>query len=233
MELRPFRAIRFSPTAMGAAPVHIARIIDPGGDAAAASGQFRQWLADGTLWKERRPGLWLYSQTHDRGGAPLVLRFLIGLVRVDPAGDITLPSDDPEPDAAPARGLPILRELKADFEPALVLTRAPLTAALATTRRPELSLASDGIRHDALRVNDFAEHVELQGLVKSAEATLADGREAWEAAREMARDAAAAKLPGAKYKLCAIIEENAVGGFSEPPRVYAGLWGFSLEDPVY
>lgn len=233
MELRPFRAIRFSPTAMGGAPGHVARLTDSGGDAAAASGQLRQWFAEGTVWKERRPGLWFYSQTHDRGGAPLVLRFLIGVVRVDPAGDITLPPEDSEPAEAPAARLPVLRELKADFEPALVLTRAPLTAALATTRRPELSLASDGIRHDALRINDFAEHVELQGLVKNAEATLADGREGWEAAREMARDAAAAKLPGAKYKLCAIIEENAIGGLTEPPRVYAGLWGFSLEDPVY
>jgi hypothetical protein len=233
VELRPFRAIRFSPAAMGEAPGHVERLTDPGGDTAAASGQLRQWLADGTLWKERRPGLWLYSQTHDRVGAPVVLRFLIGLVRVDPAGDITVSSNDSARVAAPARRLPVLRELKADFEPALVLTRAPLTAALATTRRPELSLASAGVRHDALRIIDFAEHVELQGLVKNAEATLADGRDGWEAAREMARDAAAAKLPGAKYKLCAVIEENAVGGFSTPPRVYAGLWGFSLEDPVY
>jgi hypothetical protein len=230
MELRPFRAIRFSSAA--AAAEKAARLTDPGADAAAAAAQLKQWLAEGTLWKERRPGLWLYSQTHARVGAPLVLRFLIGLVRVDPARDIDLP-ETPEAAQPPADRLGLLRELKADLEPSLVLTRAPLTAALATTRRPELSLPDDGIRHDALRIEDFAQHVELQGLVKNAEATLAAGREGWEAAREIARDAAAAKLPGAKYKLCAIIEEKDIAALEKAPLLHPGLWGFSLEDPVY
>ena len=92
-------------------------------------------------------------------------------------------------------------------------------------------LDPEGVRHDLLRITDYAEHVELQGLVKNAEATLVVGREDWEAARELAKDAAAAKMPGARYKLCAIAEESAVAGGL--PRMYAGFFGFSVEDPVY
>jgi hypothetical protein len=251
MELRPFRAIRFSPaiiarngletliapvdsggaSAPGPAPAeNAARLVftEPPAEAAAA---FKQWLAAGTLWKERRPGMWQHRQTLGTPEAPVVLRMLVGLVRVDQPGDVELHE-------APAelrdRRLARLRELKADFEPALILTRAPLTAALATTRRPDHSVTdAEGARHDLLRITDYAEHVELQGLVKNAEATLVTGAGDWEAARELAKDAAAAKMPGARYKLCAIAEESAVAGLSRPPRLYAGFWGFALEDPVY
>ena len=152
---------------------------------------------------------------------------------MDPPGDVQLPEESPASEARDRR-LARLRELKADFEPALIFTRAPLTAALATTRRPDQSVTdADGVRHDLVRITDYAEHVELQGLVKNAEARLVTGGEDWEAARELAKDAAAAKMPGARYKLCAIVEESAAAALGRLPRTYAGFWGFALEDPVY
>ena len=255
MELRPFRAIRFSPAIIArqgletliapaypegppaaegtGATENAARLIAPEPPAAAET--FRQWLAAGTLWKERRPGMWLHRQTLGTR-TPAVIRLLVGLVRVDGAGAVgavELPTQETGPEARDRR-LARLREIKADFEPALILTRAPLTAALATTRRPDHSvLDAEGVRHDLLRITDYAEHVELQGLVKNAEATLVTGGEDWEAGRELAKDAVAAKMPGARYKLCAIAEESAVAGLERPPRLYAGFFGFSVEDPVY
>lgn len=231
MELRPFRAIRFSPAII--ARQGLETLISPvHPEGAPPVETFRQWLADGTLWKERRPGMWLHRQTLGTG-TPAMIRLLVGLVRVDGAGAVELPAQETGPEARDRR-LARLREIKADFEPALILTRAPLTAALATTRRPDHSvLDPEGVRHDLLRITDYAEHVELQGLVKNAEATLVTGGEDWDAGRELAKDAVAAKMPGARYKLCAIAEESAVAGLDRLPRMYAGFFGFSVEDPVY
>src|SRR6266705_125005 len=171
VELRPFRSIRYSratiaerglasliapppdrdAAATGAlpAPGNIARLTsaeDP--DAAAAT--LKNWLAGGILDKERRPGLWSYRQTFVHEGATLVRDALVGLVRLEGAGKGSLLRLE-EPD------------------PALLLTRAPLSGRLATTRRSDLTaLDSAGVRHDAYRITDFAAHVELQGLVKNA-----------------------------------------------------------------
>jgi len=230
MELRPFRAIRFSPEAFPDAAIRIAELTQPGQDPAAASVRLKEWMDGGILWKERRPGMWQYVQTEERAGTPRVVRMLVGVVRVEPKGDVVItgPEEDPSEER---RGL--LGGLRADFEPALVATRAPLTAALMTTRRPDHTVADGGRRHDLLRITDYAEHVELQGLVKNAEATLRDGRAGWDAARALSQDPAAAKLPGAKYKLCAIVEENELADRPEPLRLAAGFFGFSVEDPVY
>jgi uncharacterized protein (DUF1015 family) len=115
-----------------------------------------------------------------------------------------------EPDVAlRERPLGLLRALKADFALPLVLTHAPLAGPLTTTRVPDLT-ATDrtGTRHDAFRITDYAAHVELQGLVKNAEAIIAEGLDLFEAAIEYSKDPAAAKFVGAKYKLCAIVDAD-------------------------
>ncbi len=262
VELRPFRSLRFSPrvigerglerliappasqisaelvkTLYGAAAENIARITVPPaapGDPNAAAQTLQSWLSQGILSKERRPGLWIYRQSLGQNGATLVLSLLVGLVRLlEAEAGVELP---PEP--APARSreerLAFVKTLRADFEPCLLVTKAPLSGALATTRQPDISATdASGVRHDALRINDFAQHVELQGLVKNAEVVLAQGRDLWEAARDFAKDPAAAKLSGAKYKLCAILDEAFVRSAGRLPVPYSGLFGFSLEDPVY
>jgi len=111
MELRPFRSIRFSPKVLKArglsavfappydqigpakrdvlyaqAPENIVRIVSrkPDGEdvyAAAAKTQ-ADWLADGTLEKERRPALWIYRQTFTDGGQTFVRDALVGLVKL-------------------------------------------------------------------------------------------------------------------------------------------------------
>ena len=97
------------------------------------------------------------------------------------------------------------------------MTRAPLAAALSTRRRPQLTATDpDGVRHDAFRIDDYAAHVELQGLVKNAEAIIADGHHRYETALAFAADPAAEKLPGAKYKLCAIVDMASPGLIVRP-----------------
>lgn len=263
MELRPFRSIRFSPETIrerglpsliappssglteearqrleAAAPENIIRITSPaqppGDSGKHAAETLKLWLAEGVLLKERRPGLWLYRQSFQEEGHSVVLPLLVGLVRLAAgAGEIELP-EEPAPAETKEKQLALLRDTKADLQPSLLVTRAPLADALATTRRPDLS-ATDaaGVRHDALRISDYAQHVELQGLVKNAEASLAGGLDLYEAAREFSKDASAAKLSGAKYKLCAIIGEASLAAAKRPPAIYAGLFGVSLEDPVY
>jgi hypothetical protein len=123
--------------------------------------------------------------------------------------------------------------MKADFEPSLLRIRAPVAAALSSRRSPELSATdAQGVRHDARRIIDFAEHVELQGLVKHSEAAVAADVEAFEAARQFANGPAAARLPGARYKLCAILDESLLSD-APLPAIPRGLFGFSLEDAVY
>ena len=246
MELRPFRSIRFSPRVIrerglsavfappydqisparqealyAQAPENIVRVTHPrrdGGDPyAAAAATLREWLANGTLEKERRPGLWNYRQTFSEEGRTFVRDALVGLVRLTDyeKGDIrpherTLakPKED---------RLALLSATKADLELVFLMTRAPLAAALSTRRRPQFSATDpDGVRHDAFRIDDYAAHVELQGVVKNAEAIIADGHHRYETALAFAADPAAEKMPGAKYKLCAIVDMTSPGLIVRP-----------------
>jgi uncharacterized protein (DUF1015 family) len=112
MELRPFRSIRFSPRVIrerglsavfappydqispelqdrlySRAPENIVRVTHPkrGGEDpyAEAAKTLSDWLAGGTLEKERRPALWTYRQTFSDGGRTFVRDALVGLVRLE------------------------------------------------------------------------------------------------------------------------------------------------------
>ncbi len=262
MELRPFRSLRYSPRIVSerglsaliapptaklrqedrrlseAAPENISRIIRPPQDAGephASTGEtLKQWLAEGILQKERRPGLWIYRQSFEEAGRTIVLDLLVGLLRLDESAPRVAWPEDTAATKAKEEHLALLRAMRADFELSLLLTRAPLAGPLSTTRCPDLSaFDSDGVRHDALRINDYAEHVELQGLVKNVETVLASGLDGYEAARQFSQDPEAAKLPGAKFKLCAILDEVFLKESKRSPVPYCGLFGFSLEDSVY
>ena len=185
-------------------------------------------------FKERRPGLWIDRQVFGHGDSALVLPLLVGLVRLGDSAGVTSSGEEP-PTETISKRVGELVSAKSDAEPCLVLTRAPLAAALATTRRPDFTLAASGSepRHDFFRINDYAQHVELQGLVKNAEAELLSGRSFWEAARQFSVSPAAAKLPGAKFKLCAIADERILKDAGRLPEAPAGVLAFSFEDPVY
>ncbi|HKA36436.1 MAG TPA: hypothetical protein VKH43_06415 [Thermoanaerobaculia bacterium] len=184
-------------------------------------------------FKERRPGLWIDRQVFGEGDSSIVLPLLIGLVRVGEISAVDLSREEPAADAVSAR-VGALVSAKSDSEPCLLLTRAPLAAALATTRAPDFTIAPDGgPRHDFFRINDYAQHVELQGLVKNAEAELLSGRSFWDAGQQFSTSPAAAKLPGAKYKLCAIVDERLLRDGGPVPEAPAGVLAFAFEDPVY
>ncbi len=184
-------------------------------------------------FKERRPGLWIDRQVFEEDGRMAVFPLLLGLVRLSETADVVLTGEEVEPETI-SRRVGALVTAKTDQEPSLLVTRAPLADALRTTRRPDFTVAGDpGPRHDFLRINDYAQHVELQGLVKNAEAELLAGRELWEAARQFSVSPAAAKLPGARYKLCAIADERLLKESGLRPHAPAGVLGFSFEDPVY
>lgn len=251
MELRPFRSIRYSRATIAerglpsliappdadpgsAAPGNIARLTS-GEDPAAAAATLKNWIAGGILEKERRPGLWTYRQTFVHEGTTLVRDALVGLVRLaEPSKDRLLRLEEPDP-AARERPLALLRSLKADFTPGLLLTRAPLSGLLSTTRRPDLTaLDSAGVRHDAYRITDFAAHVELQGLVKNAEAILAEGEDLFEAALEYSKDPAAVKFGGAKYKLCALVDAESPALVVRPVhRLLTGMTDWNPAHLVY
>ncbi len=184
-------------------------------------------------YKERRPALWIDQQVFPGSeGRTAVVSILIGLVRLAEKG-ILLPVDSPPGDAV-ARRVGALVSVKADAEPCLLVTRAPLEAALATSRvADEVVLDGSGVRHDLTRIPEYAHHVELQGLLKNAEAELAQGRELWEAARQFSNSPAAVKLPGAKFKLCAIVDERVLPRIGHLPAALPGVLGFSFEDAVY
>jgi uncharacterized protein (DUF1015 family) len=251
VELRPFRSIRYSAATIAErglseliaapgridspAPGNIGRLTSPP-DADAAAKTLGNWLSGGILDKERRPGLWIYRQTFVFEGRPFVRDALVGLVRVGAVdkGPILDPYEPPEPERVEER-LALLKAMRADFTPSFLLTRAPLSGALATTRRPNLSAADGhGVRHDAFRIADYAAHVELQGLVKNAEAILADGEELFEAAVEYSKDPATSKFGGAKYKLCAIVDMESPGLVVRPiHRVLSGIADWNPAHLIY
>ena len=246
MELRPFRSLRFSARVLGQrglsavfappydqigpalqetlyarAPENIVRVTYPrkgaGNPYQDATETLAGFLAGGTLEKERRPGLWIYRQTFAVDGHTYVRNALVGLVRLSEySAGIVRPHEltlaKPKADR-----LSLLAATRADFELVFLLTRAPLTAALSTRRTPDLSAEdADGVRHDGFRINDYAQHVELQGLVKNAEAIIADGHHRWETALAFSENPAAAKLSGARYKLCAIVDMASEGLIVRP-----------------
>jgi hypothetical protein len=183
-------------------------------------------------FKERRPGLWIDRQVFQESGRPVVLPLLVGLIRL---GDASVELPEPEtPTDTVSKRVGALVAAKADAEPCLLITRAPLSGALMTTRRPDFTIEPPpGARHDFFRINDYAQHVELQGLVKNADARLLSGRPLWEAAQQFSVSPAAAKLPGAKFKLCSIADERLLRETGRQPETPAGVLGFSFEDPVY
>ena len=250
MELRPFRSLRYSRAAIASrgldaliappgapadseAPENVSRLTEAEPDAAAAT--MKEWLAAGVLEKERRPGLWSYRQTFAHEGRTLVRDALVGLVRLGgPEKGPVLHLEEPDV-ALRERPLARLSALKSDFSLPLVLTHAPLAGPLTTTRKPDLT-ATDrtGTRHDAFRITDYAAHVELQGLVKNAEAIIAEGVDLFEAAIEYSKDPAAAKLPGAKYKLCAIVDADSSSLVVAPVhRLLTGVADWNPADLLY
>lgn len=245
MELRPFRSIRFSPRVIrerglsnvfappydqisperqeqlyGRAPENIVRIIFPkkDGDPYAAAAQTQaDWLASGILEKEKRPALWTYRQTFTEAGRTYVRDALVGLVKLEEYAKGTIHPHERTLAKPKEDRLALLSATKADLELLFLLTRAPLSAALSTRRAPTFSATdSDGVRHDAFRISDYAAHVELQGLVKNAEAIIADGHHRYETALAFSKDPAAEKMPGAKYKLCAIVDMESPGVIVRP-----------------
>ena len=251
MELRPFRSIRYSTATIAErelseliaapgridspGPGNIGRLTSPT-DSDTAAKTLGNWLSGGILDKERRPGLWIYRQTFLFEGRPFVRDALVGLVRLGAVekGPILDPYEPPEGERVEER-LTLLRALRADFTPSFLLTRAPLSGALATTRRPNLTAVDPhGVRHDAFRVADYAAHVELQGLVKNAEAILADGEELFEAAVEYSKDPATAKFGGVKYKLCAIVDMESQGLVGRPVhRLISGIADWNPAHLIY
>jgi uncharacterized protein (DUF1015 family) len=254
VELRPFRSLRYSRATIrerdlssliappdaaepgpDAAPENVARLTSAA-DPAAAAATLKEWVAAGILEKERRPGLWTYRQTFLLDGRPVVRDALVGLVRLGARdkGSLFDPFEPPKSEGRDRR-LALLSALRADFTPSFVITRAPLAGRLATTRRPELTATdSSGSRHDAFRITDYAEHVELQGIVKNVEAILADGEERFEAAHAFSKDPDSAKLPGAKYKLCAIVDAESPGLAVRPVhRLVSGLTDWNPGQVLY
>ena len=99
------------------------------------------WLAGGTLEKERRPALWIYRQTFTDGGQTFVRDALVGLVRARPS-------------TTPASIRPHERTLakpKADRLALLAATKADLELVFLLTRAPALRRALDAARAAALR----------------------------------------------------------------------------------
>jgi uncharacterized protein (DUF1015 family) len=254
MELRPFRSIRFSPRVLKArglsavfappydqisplgserlyaqAPENIVRVTcrrkDEGDPYAGAAKTLADWLADGTLEKERRPALWIYRQTFTDSGQTFVRDALVGLVRLEEYEARTVRPHERTLAKPKADRLALLAATKADLELVFLMTRAPLSAALSTRRTPQLTATDpDGVRHDAFRISDYAAHVELQGLVKNAEAIIADGHHRYETALAFSKDPAAEKLAGARYKLCAIVDMTSPGLVVRPiHRLLSGL----------
>lgn len=217
------------------APADNVAFLTSADDPEGAAATLKDWLASGILEKERRPGLWSYRQTFIHGGATLVRDALVGLVRLfgSEKGPV-LHLEEPDV-ALRERPLALLQALKADFSLPLVLTHAPLAGPLSTRRKPDLTASDrDGTRHDAFRITDYAEHVELQGLVKNAEAIIAEGLDLFEAAIEYSKEPGAAKLQGAKYKLCAIVDADSPGLVVRPMhRLLSGVADWNPTQLLY
>ena len=263
MELRPFRSIRFSPRVVrerglskvfappydqisperldglyARAPENIVRVTYPkkeGEDPyAGAAKTLSDWLAAGILEKEKRPALWTYRQTFTEDGRTIVRDALVGLVKLEEYEKGTIRPHERTLAKPKEDRLALLRATKVDMELLFLLTRAPLTSALSTRRAPTLTATDDdGVRHDAFRIADYAAHVELQGLVKNAEAVIADGHHRYETALSFSKDPASEKWPAAKYKLCAIVDMASPAVIVRPiHRLLSDMPGWKPEETL-
>lgn len=206
LELAPFSAVRFSPSAVenleavtcppydlideedlgrlrAGASHNIVQITLPGGGYEEAARTLRSWLADGTLITDDPPALYVYEM----GGPRFLQRGLIGCVGLrDESEGVILPHENVYPGPVRDR-LALLEATRANLEPIFLTYEgdgpaSDLVDRVADGSDPVLEIVSgDGTRHRLWRLEDDGT---VADDLRGRRALIADGHHRYAAYRE-------------------------------------------------
>ena len=154
-----------------------------------AAGFFQQWLADGVLRPEPRPGLYVYSHQfvdpisdHVR-----VRRGLLGVVELEPFGSGILPHEQTHARAKADR-LSLTRAVVANLSPVFALYEDPASAvgpivSPAMAEPPRLSITGeDGDYHTVWSITGAEQFHDLAEVFRTSRLYIADGHHRYETA---------------------------------------------------
>ena len=154
-----------------------------------AAGFFQQWLADGILRREARPGLYVYSHqfVDPISGHERVRRGLLGVVELEPFGSGVLPHEQTHARAKADR-LSLTRAVVANLSPVFALYEDPASLvgsiiASALAEPPRLSITSeDGDHHTVWAITAAERFHDLAEVYRTSRLYIADGHHRYETA---------------------------------------------------
>ncbi|HVS06539.1 MAG TPA: DUF1015 domain-containing protein [Candidatus Dormibacteraeota bacterium] len=154
-----------------------------------AAGFFQQWLADGILRREARPGLYVYSHqfVDPINGQERVRRGLLGVVELEPFGSGVLPHEQTHARAKADR-LSLTRAVVANLSPVFALYEDPASAvgpliAPAMAEPPRLSITGeDGDHHTVWSISGTERFHDLAEVFRTSRLYIADGHHRYETA---------------------------------------------------
>ena len=159
---------------------------EAGGDPYAAAGaRFREWLADGVLTVDERPGFYVYRMGwHDESGRAGQTTGVIGALELAPSGEngvlphertMSKPKDD---------RLNLMRATQANLSPIWGLSLASGLSALCEVSGPPVARHTDeeGVHHRLWPLDQPAVMTAVSETVASAPVVIADGHHRYETA---------------------------------------------------
>ena len=154
-----------------------------------AAGFFKQWLADGILRREARPGLYIYSHqfVDPISGHGRVRRGLLGVVELEPFGSGVLPHEQTHARAKADR-LSLTRAVVANLSPVFALYEDPASLvgsiiAPALSEPSRLSITGeDGDHHTVWSISGADQFHDLAELFRTSRLYIADGHHRYETA---------------------------------------------------
>ncbi len=225
--IRPFRALRFTPTAgpleaLVAPPYDVIspeerarlaashsgnaiHLILPGGERPydTAAALLERWRRDGWLAVDDAPAMLLYAQSFSVRGAPVERWGVLVALRLEPLdGGVVLPHERTL--AAPkADRLHLIRACRTNLSPIFGMVDVVLDLpALASRAEPVARFASGDVEHRLWRLSDPAASGELVRRVAAEQVFIADGHHRYETAlayRDERRSAAPTRSGEAAY----------------------------------
>jgi uncharacterized protein (DUF1015 family) len=186
-------------------PHNVVRLILPGqgADASeAAAGLLREWLSAGVLIRDRTPALYLYEQSHDRGGdaaSSWLQRGIVALVRLgSPESAGILPHEAVMPGPVAGRR-ELMEATQANLEPIFLIydghadgdadTATDVIDRVAAERAPLVTITTeDGVTHRLWRLGDPREQAAIATDLAGRRALIADGHHRYAAYMGMQAD---------------------------------------------
>lgn len=155
---------------------------------------FEQWLGDGTMVRDGKDAIYIYSQRY-RSGTVMVDRIgFIALMALKLGGKSGVLSHENTLLAPKIDRMDLMRSVKANLSPIFILYDdrthriVKLLRGFCRKTRPLVSIDSDGVKHMMWRMDDPRLIGRLEALMRPKELFIADGHHRCEVAHQYARE---------------------------------------------